>query len=58
MLGEALAVSSDRVVIATKLGFGIHEDGSRYNLDSGAEHMSEVVDESLRRLKTEHIKLL
>ena len=58
LLGEALAASRDRVVIATKFGFGIHPDGSRYGLDSRPEHIREVVDASLRRLKTDHIDLL
>src|SRR3989338_7831463 len=34
LVGEALAPFRDRVVIATKFGFGINPDGSRYGLDS------------------------
>ena len=58
LLGEALAPDRDRVVIASKFGFGINPDGSRYGLDSRPEHIREVVDAMLVRLKTDHIDLL
>ena len=58
LVGEALAPVRDEVVIATKFGFGINPDGTRYGLDSRPEHIQKVVDESLARLKVETIDLL
>jgi aryl-alcohol dehydrogenase-like predicted oxidoreductase len=58
LVGEALRPVRDRVVIATKFGFGINPDGTRYGLDSRAEHIREVTEASLRRLKVETIDLL
>ena len=58
LVGEALAPVRDRVVIATKFGFGINPDGTRYGLDSRPEHIREVTEASLRRLKIETIDLL
>jgi aryl-alcohol dehydrogenase-like predicted oxidoreductase len=49
LVGEALRPVRDRVVIATKFGFGINPDGTRYGLDSRAEHIREVTEASLRR---------
>jgi len=48
----------DQVVIATKFGFGINPNGGRYGLDSRPEHIRQVADASLRRLKVETIDLL
>src|SRR2546421_1429347 len=58
LVGEALAPVREQVVIATKFGFGINPDGTRYGLDSRAEHIREVTEASLRRLKVETIDLL
>ena len=58
LVGEALAAVRDQVVIATKFGFGIHADGSRYGLDSRPAHIRGVVDAMLRRLKLQTIDLL
>ena len=58
LVGEALAPVRDQVVIATKFGFGINPDGSRYGLDSRPEHIRQVTEASLRRLKVETIDLL
>jgi len=58
LVGEALAPFRDRVTIATKFGFGINPDGSRYGLDSRPEHIRQVVDAMLRRLKVATIDLL
>jgi aryl-alcohol dehydrogenase-like predicted oxidoreductase len=58
LVGEALAPVRDQVVIATKFGFGINSDGSRYGLDSRPEHIRQVAEASLRRLKVETIDLL
>ena len=58
IVGEALAPVRDRVVIATKFGFGINPDGSRYGLDSRPEHIRQVTDAALTRLKVETIDIL
>src|SRR5207302_5687866 len=58
LVGEALAPFRDRVVIATKFGFGINPDGSRYGLDSRPEHIKQVAGAMLKRLKVEAIDLL
>jgi len=56
LLGEALRPIRDQVIIATKFGFkdGLPASG----LDSRPERIRQVVDESLARLKTDHIDLL
>jgi len=56
LLGEALAPFRDRVVIATKFGFenGIAAQG----LNSRPEHIREVAEASLKRLRTDRIDLL
>ena len=58
LVGEALGPVRDRVVIATKFGFGINPDGTRYGLDSRPEHIRAVVDAMLTRLKIATIDLL
>jgi len=58
LVGEALAPVRERVVIATKFGFGINPDGTRYGLDSRPEHVREVVHASLKRLGIESIDIL
>ena len=58
LVGEALAPVRDQVVIATKFGFAIDADGRQSGLDSRPEHIRRVVDESLRRLRTDRIDLL
>ncbi len=58
LVGDALASARDRVVIATKFGFGINSDGSRYGLDSRPETIRKAVDGSLRRLNVDTIDLL
>lgn len=50
LLGQAIKPFRDEVVIATKFGFGINPDGSRYGLDSRPEHTRTVVDDMLGRL--------
>jgi aryl-alcohol dehydrogenase-like predicted oxidoreductase len=54
LVGEALAQVRDRVAIATKFGFKI--DGTN-GLDSRPERIRRVVEESLKRLKTDRIDL-
>ncbi len=58
LVGEALAPFRDEVVVATKFGFGINVDGTRYGLDSRPDHIRQVTDASLARLKVESIDLL
>jgi aryl-alcohol dehydrogenase-like predicted oxidoreductase len=58
LVGEALAPFLGEVVIATKFGFGINLDGTRYGLDSRPDHIRQVAHASLRRLKVEAIDLL
>jgi len=55
-VGEALAPYRDRVVIATKFGFKDGNPGA--GLDSRPERIRAVVDESLKRLRTDYIDLL
>ena len=59
LVGEALAPLRDQVVIATKFGFKPAADGSgRWSeLDSRPEHIKEVAEASLKRLKTDVIDL-
>jgi aryl-alcohol dehydrogenase-like predicted oxidoreductase len=54
LVGEALAPVRDKVAIATKFGFKI--DGAN-GLDSRPERIRKVVEESLKRLKTDRIDL-
>ena len=54
LVGEALASVRDKVAIATKFGFKI--DGTN-GLDSRPERIQKVVEESLKRLKTDRIDL-
>lgn len=56
MVGEALAPIRDQVVIATKFGFNIVE-GKQSGLNSRPEHIKEVAEASLKRLKTDRIDL-
>ncbi len=60
LVGEALEPVRDHVVIATKFGFGLRADsGTPFGgLDSRPAHIRDVVDGSLRRLRTDHIDLL
>src|SRR5436853_3596996 len=58
LVGEALAPFRERVIIATKFGFGINPDGTRYGLDSRPGHIRQMADASLRRFKIETIDIL
>jgi aryl-alcohol dehydrogenase-like predicted oxidoreductase len=57
LVGEALAPVRDQVVIATKFGFRLGPDGKQTGVDSRPEHIREVADASLRRLKVGVIDL-
>jgi aryl-alcohol dehydrogenase-like predicted oxidoreductase len=56
-VGEALAPFRDRVVIATKFGFKLDPEGKQVGLDSRPEHIRQVAEASLRRLRTDFIDL-
>jgi len=58
LVGEALAPVRNQVVIATKFGFKIDAAGKSAGLNSRPEHIREVAESSLRRLKTDVIDLL
>jgi aryl-alcohol dehydrogenase-like predicted oxidoreductase len=59
VVGEALEPFKSQVVVATKFGFGIGEDGKQNGrLDSRPAHIREVVDASLKRLRVQTIDLL
>src|SRR4051812_14582696 len=58
LVGEALAPFREQVVIATKFGFKIDPStGKQAGLDSRPEHIREVAEASLKRLKTDVIDL-
>jgi aryl-alcohol dehydrogenase-like predicted oxidoreductase len=56
LLGEAVAPFRDQIVIATKFGFKI-ENGRQAGLDSRPEHIKQVAEASLKRLRTDRIDL-
>jgi aryl-alcohol dehydrogenase-like predicted oxidoreductase len=58
LVGEALAPMRDQVVIATKFGFQIDPaTGKQVGLDSRPDHIRDVADASLKRLRTDVIDL-
>jgi len=60
LVGEAIDPFRERVVIATKFGFNIDPDGTQHQtptLNSRPEHIKEVAEASLVRLKTDYIDL-
>ena len=59
LVGEALAPCRGQVVIATKFGFKVDPQGGpgRQGLDSRPEHIKEVAEASLKRLRTDVIDL-
>lgn len=56
LLGEALAPYRDKIVLATKFGWNIH-DGRIDGLDSSPAAVRKAVEGSLKRLRTDHIDL-
>ena len=56
LVGEALAPFRDRVMIATKFGFDLSTQP--HGLNSRPEHIKQVVEGSLKRLKVDAIDLL
>jgi len=57
LVGEALAPFRDQVAIATKFGFKLGPKGEQMGVDSRPEHIKEVAEASLKRLKTDTIDL-
>lgn len=57
MVGTALGPIRDEVFISTKVGNVWREDGSGWDWDPSKEHILNGVNESLRRLQTDHIDL-
>src|SRR5207253_3595275 len=57
LVGEALAPMRERVIIATKFGFKFGPKGQQIGLDSRPEHIKQVAEASLKRLKTDFIDL-
>ncbi len=58
LVGEALEPFRGKVAIATKFGFRFDADGKQIGLDSRPEHIKEVAEASLKRLRTDVIDLL
>ena len=57
LVGEALAPFRGQVVIATKFGFKLGPKGEQLGLDSRPEHIKQVAESSLTRLKVDAIDL-
>jgi aryl-alcohol dehydrogenase-like predicted oxidoreductase len=57
LVGEALAPIRDQVVIATKFGFTFGDDGKQQILNSRPEHIKQVAEASLKRLRIDVIDL-
>src|ERR1035438_9084645 len=59
LVGEALAPFRGKVAIATKFGFKLDPDtGKQAGLDSRPEHIKQVAEASLQRLRVDAIDLL
>src|SRR5437773_942263 len=57
LVGEALAPFRGQVVIATKFGFKLGPNGEQVGQDSRPEHIKQVAEASLKRLKVDAIDL-
>ena len=57
LVGEALEPVRSKVVIATKFGFQFDENRKQTGLNSRPEHIKEVAEASLKRLRTDVIDL-
>jgi aryl-alcohol dehydrogenase-like predicted oxidoreductase len=56
-VGKALKEKRDQIVLATKVGNQWRADGSGWDWNPGKEYILKCVDDSLRRLQTDHIDL-
>ena len=57
LVGEAVAPFRDQIVIATKFGFTFNDKGAQSGTDSRPDHVKEVAEASLKRLKTDRIDI-
>jgi aryl-alcohol dehydrogenase-like predicted oxidoreductase len=57
LVGEALAPVRDQVVIATKFGFAFGPNGENRGVNSRPEHIKQMAEGSLKRLRVEVIDL-
>src|SRR5947209_17763661 len=57
LVGEALASFRDQVVIATKFGYEFGPNGENRGLNSRPEHIKQMAEGSLKRLRVETIDL-
>ncbi|HXM71070.1 MAG TPA: aldo/keto reductase [Thermoanaerobaculia bacterium] len=57
LVGKALSPIREQVVIATKFGFHFDANGKQAGLNSRPEHIKEVAEASLERLKTDRMDL-
>lgn len=58
MVGKALSPIRKDVIIATKFGFAINDQGNITGLNSHPENIRKATEDSLKRLKTDYIDLL
>jgi aryl-alcohol dehydrogenase-like predicted oxidoreductase len=58
LVGEAIEPIRDHVVLATKFGFKLDASGAIVGLDSRPQHIRDVVEASLKRLRTDRLDLL
>ncbi len=57
LVGEALAPVRKKILLCSKFGFNI-QNGQMAGLNSKPDHIRNVVEQSLKRLRTDHIDLL
>src|SRR5271154_7387056 len=58
LVGEAIQPIRNQLIVATKFGFKLDDKGAMIGLDSRPQHIREVVEASLKRLRTDRIDLL
>lgn len=58
LLGRALSGRRDEAIVATKFGFDFAPDGTRLGLNSQPEKVLSVIDQCLRRLRTDRVDIL
>lgn len=56
-VGEALAPVRDKVIIVTKFGYDYDANGRNIGLNSRPDHIIRMTEQSLKRLRTDHIDL-
>ncbi|KXH82068.1 aldo/keto reductase [Sporosarcina sp. HYO08] len=57
IVGQALKKRRHEIVLATKVGNKMNEDGKSWTWDASKEHIIEAVKQSLKRLGTDYIDL-